>query len=269
VTVKIIARVMLSLGFLAASVGYSSWIAQQTILDPSATHAAARALLATPTVKSMLAKEIRKGLGPALGNEANTPQLTTALDAAVADPKFAAAYEDAIVSIQKAVFSDGNSRVTLDSAAVTKAISEAVASVDPKAAARMKKVRAVNVPVGSSSLPHVSDARARVAFVERIALSIALLLIGGALLLAHDRKMFRRAGVRLALLALGPVFAFVALPRLLVSAGTGPLAVAGAMLGIRNPRGHKTGMVDDPDVCLDHLSLASMLVRRLDEAGLR
>lgn len=44
---------------------------------------------------------------------------------------------------------------------------------------------------------------------------------------------------------------------------------AGALLGIRNPRGHKTGMVDDPDVCLDHLSLASMLVRRLDEAGLR
>lgn len=44
---------------------------------------------------------------------------------------------------------------------------------------------------------------------------------------------------------------------------------AGAMLGIRNPRGHTTGVTDDPDTCLDHLSLASMLLRRLDEAGLR
>jgi uncharacterized protein (TIGR02391 family) len=44
---------------------------------------------------------------------------------------------------------------------------------------------------------------------------------------------------------------------------------AGAIKGIRNPRGHKSGIVDDPDICLDHLSLASMLLRRLDEAGLR
>jgi uncharacterized protein (TIGR02391 family) len=44
---------------------------------------------------------------------------------------------------------------------------------------------------------------------------------------------------------------------------------AGAMLGIRNPRGHASGVNDDPDVCLDHLSLGSLLLRRLDEAGLR
>src|SRR5581483_5812971 len=44
---------------------------------------------------------------------------------------------------------------------------------------------------------------------------------------------------------------------------------AGAMLGIRNLRGHKSGLSDDPDTSLDHLSLASMLLRRLDEAGLR
>lgn len=44
---------------------------------------------------------------------------------------------------------------------------------------------------------------------------------------------------------------------------------AGVMVGIRNPRGHTTGIVDDPDSCLDHLSLCSMLLRRLEEAGLR
>lgn len=44
---------------------------------------------------------------------------------------------------------------------------------------------------------------------------------------------------------------------------------AGAMQGVRNPRGHSTAIADDPDTCLGHLSLASMLLRRLDEAGLR
>ena len=42
---------------------------------------------------------------------------------------------------------------------------------------------------------------------------------------------------------------------------------AGSMLAIRNPRGHEYGINDDPDQCLDHLTLASMILRRLAEAG--
>jgi uncharacterized protein (TIGR02391 family) len=44
---------------------------------------------------------------------------------------------------------------------------------------------------------------------------------------------------------------------------------AGTMTGIRNPRGHKSGVVDDPETCLDHLALASLLLRRLDSSNLR
>lgn len=42
---------------------------------------------------------------------------------------------------------------------------------------------------------------------------------------------------------------------------------SGAFLAIRNPRGHEFGMIDTPDKCLDHLSLASLLLRKLEEAG--
>ena len=41
---------------------------------------------------------------------------------------------------------------------------------------------------------------------------------------------------------------------------------AGAMTGIRNPRGHDM-INDDIDTCLDHLGFASMLMRRLEAAG--
>ena len=44
---------------------------------------------------------------------------------------------------------------------------------------------------------------------------------------------------------------------------------AGSVLAIRNPRGHEFGIVDSLDKCLDHLSLVSLLLRRLEEAGFK
>ena len=42
---------------------------------------------------------------------------------------------------------------------------------------------------------------------------------------------------------------------------------AGFALAIRNPRGHEYDVQDDPETTLAHLRLASMLLRRLQEAG--
>lgn len=42
---------------------------------------------------------------------------------------------------------------------------------------------------------------------------------------------------------------------------------AGAITGIRNPRGHEYNIQDSMDECLDYLSLASVLIRRLESAG--
>ncbi len=42
---------------------------------------------------------------------------------------------------------------------------------------------------------------------------------------------------------------------------------AGSVLAIRNPRGHEYAIKDSPDLCLDHLCLASILLRRLEQAG--
>lgn len=40
---------------------------------------------------------------------------------------------------------------------------------------------------------------------------------------------------------------------------------SGAVMAIRNPRGHEYGLVETPTECLDHLSLASLLLRRLEK----
>jgi uncharacterized protein (TIGR02391 family) len=44
---------------------------------------------------------------------------------------------------------------------------------------------------------------------------------------------------------------------------------AGGVQAIRNPRGHEYAVTDDPDICLDHLSFVSMLLRRLEAAGFK
>lgn len=47
-----------------------------------------------------------------------------------------------------------------------------------------------------------------------------------------------------------------------MKAGSGPGSTP-----IRNPRGHEFDVEDSPEACLDHLTFASMLMRRLEEAG--
>jgi uncharacterized protein (TIGR02391 family) len=44
---------------------------------------------------------------------------------------------------------------------------------------------------------------------------------------------------------------------------------SGSVLAIRNPRGHEYNVIDSPDKCLDHLNLASMLLRRMEESGFK
>jgi uncharacterized protein (TIGR02391 family) len=44
---------------------------------------------------------------------------------------------------------------------------------------------------------------------------------------------------------------------------------AGVSAGIRNPRGHEVDLGDTPIECLDYLALASLLLRKLDTAGVR
>lgn len=42
---------------------------------------------------------------------------------------------------------------------------------------------------------------------------------------------------------------------------------AGIMSAIRNPKGHEYSIEDDLDTCLDHLTVISTLLRRVEDAG--
>jgi hypothetical protein len=261
-TTKAIPRVLLTLGFVAASLGYSSWTAQRTFLDPAATKRATHALLATPAVQTMLTRELHRAIAPALAqinaagpttgapnragpkrralnaraaNDAEA-KLNQAIDAAVRDPKFVGAFEDAIMTVHEGVLSGDPGQVTLDSKAVTAVLDQAIARIDPSLAPKTKHLKPVSVPIGGSGLPHIGDIRHNARVIGDSTIAIAFLLIGGALLLVHDRKMFRRTGRRIAFLALPPALVFLLVPRLLASSHNSGFAVSAAILRVYGNR---------------------------------
>ena len=231
-TLKVGARILLTLGFLAASVSYSSWVLHRTALDPAATRSATHALIAAPSVRSALARQLHDTLAPELGRVAAAdPKLRTAVNAAVADPRFVGAFADAIAEIHTSILSDHGGPVTLDTRAVTASLRAAMVHHDPALAQKVRTLGNVRLPLGGDSkLPHVGSAVRVVSRVGAIAALLAFLLIGAALLLAHDAKMIRRVGRRIALLAIGPTIAFAVLPRILAAGHGNAEAVAAAVL---------------------------------------
>ena len=225
------ARVLLTLGFLAASVSYSSWVVHRTALDPSATRGATHALISQPSVRSALATQLHDALTPALGRAGADPKLRTAVNAAVADPRFVAAFADAIAELHAAILSDHSGKVTIDTQAVTASLRTAIAHHDPALSKKVRAIGTVKMPLGNDAKrPHVGGLTRAVGPVGVLAALLAILLIGAALLLVHDAKMIRRVGRRVAFLALGPVIAFAVLPRVLSARHGNSEAVGAAIL---------------------------------------
>jgi hypothetical protein len=227
---RIVTRTLLTIGFVAASVAYGSWTAERTMFDPAATRGATTALLSTATVHDLLAREIRTALQPGLRPDVNRAKLNAAINAAVSDPRFIGAFEDAIVKVDTAVVSGGDGRVTLDTDAVTTSVNDAVARTYPKLAPQVKKTKVLSVPIGAADVPHLGNTKRTVREVGDLALVIAILLIGGAVALAPERATFRRAGKRLAFLAVAPVAVFAVGPRVLAASHNGALSVSAAIL---------------------------------------
>ena len=187
VTSKIIARVILTLGFLAAR--------SPTARGPRSGRSSTRRRPAARRTRSsrrrpsqtMFAEaDPRRRSSRCSAGRCNGPKLNAAIDRAVADPKFVAAFEDAIVSIHKrcalrrrpdragdprhARGHDGDPR-------------RALARIDPKIAKKARRCNRSKIPIGGKDLPHVGDAIGKVRRVGNTALAIAILLVGGALLL--------------------------------------------------------------------------------------
>jgi hypothetical protein len=221
------ARILLSIGFLAAMVSLDSWIATRTVMDTAATRGMAGALLANPVVQRSLGDQVAKQVDQQLGAARNDPRIKAASAQAVRDPRVRRAFSDALARAHAALLGDGKRVVVINSRVLTGAVHDALATRDPKAAAELARQKPLNVKLDLSKAPSLGHARDVARNAIWMALVAALLLVGGSLLLAHDRRAIRRLGRRIAYLAIGPLLIFEALPIFLESrTGDGPAVAA-------------------------------------------
>jgi hypothetical protein len=212
-------RWLLVLGFIAASFSYGGWMLMATVLDPSATTAVARRVIATPVVQDNLAKQIRTQVDSELRDAHADPQVQRAVDAAIRDPRVAAAFANAVGDVQRALLSNSPQTITINSRALTSALHDALERIDPQLAAQVAKQPPVSATIDASKAPHLRSIHNAADLVAVLGAIVALALIGTALKLNHSRKAIARFGRRVAYLSITPMLAFVVLPAVVPSHG--------------------------------------------------
>src|SRR5215212_9049998 len=195
------ARILLAIGFLAASFAYTAWIATRTAFNPDATQRAAHTLLTTDAVQ----KDLREQLGTQVAKELHQtnvdPRVKAAATEALRDPRVVGAFATAVADTHRALLDNVDGTVTLDTSAVTEAVQDALAARDPKLAARLsQQPQSLELKLDAKSLPQLGKARDAARTVMWLGALAALFLIGASLLLDHDRRAVARAGRRIAYL---------------------------------------------------------------------
>lgn len=212
-------RMLLVLGFIAASLSYGGWMLTQTVLNPGATTAVARRVILTPVVQDNLAKQIRTQVDKELADEHASTQVQRAVDAAMRDPRVVNAFANAVGDVQRALLSGSPRVVTINSRALTSAVHDALVRIDPRVATQLAQQPPVSATIDASKAPQLRKIHGVADMVAVLGALAALALIGTSLALDDSRKAIGRLGRRVAYLAIAPVAAFAVLPAVVGSHG--------------------------------------------------
>jgi hypothetical protein len=227
---------MISFGILAAGIAYGGWTAQRTALDPSATDKLAHELLMSEPVQRELTDKVQQQVRDQYARTDLDPEIRSAVQTAIADPRFADAFAAAITEIHKQLLGDGSEKVVLDTGPVTKAVADALYSVDPTLSEQIRS-QPIEVDLGDANLPNLGKARDTARTVTWMALAMAIVLLAGAVAVhPSPRDAVARIGRRIAFLSFGPFLMFVGVPWLLHSAQNDTAQVLGDELGVYRAR---------------------------------
>jgi hypothetical protein len=224
------ARVLLVIGFLAASLSYSCWLAQRTVLDAGETRSLARALLETDAVQTNLSDQAIKQIDAEMPNGRGNAQVHTAVTEALHDPRVINAFADALGAIQGALVGKHQDQVTINGHALSAAIHDTLAAHNPQLAGELAKQAPLDIELNGNDLPRFGNTLNTARSVTTAAGLLAAFLICLSLFKAHDRHAVSRLGRRIAYMAIVPLLFFVVLPRVLAGLhGAGPEIVGTAL----------------------------------------
>jgi hypothetical protein len=224
------ARVLLLVAGLAATLAYGSWLALRTAFDSNATAGAARSVLATDAVQRDLGDQIADQVDSDLGDRGADSEVRAAVSQALHDPRVVDAFETALHDVHAQLLADNSGKVTVNTAAITGSIRDALAQQNAAAADEFARQAPVSVDIGGDDLPHLGHARDIAEGLVWFGGLAALMFGAASLALAHDRKSVARVGRRIAYLGTGPLLGFVVLPHFSSRASGDVPAVLSALL---------------------------------------
>ncbi len=214
-----IARVALLLGGLAAVASWWSFAATQTVFDVEATRDTATSLFAAKPIQDNAIKSLSEQLASLLPSSTSSQNAAAqqAATAALADPKVVAAFGAAISSLHEQLLADGpkSNDIAIDTSAVTAAVKDRLASIDPALAASIKD-DSLSIKFDTGDIPNLSGPKAAAPKIAVFGAFAAIALSALAILL-HPEPFVAVRGVGRRLIGIGmiPVVMWVIVPWLL------------------------------------------------------
>lgn len=156
---RIPANVLLTIGLLAAALGYTGYTLSRTVFNADAVADSATRILEAPVVRDEITDRLVKALNVQVSDPGATTdpaQVRAAADAAVASPAFAAAFGAALRQIHAMIFAGASGSVTLDPVGVTDAVRTAAGTAAPGLAAQIPS-DGLAVTITSEDVPHWHD----------------------------------------------------------------------------------------------------------------
>lgn len=212
-----VARVFLFLGGLAAVVGWWAFAAQQTIFDVQATREAATGLLGAKSLQTKAVDSLTEQLTKLLPPGTDSTQVRQAATGALNDPRVTAAFADAVASIQEQLLTNNGTKqkLVVDTRAVTTAVQDALAKVDPSLAESFGK-KPVTFSFDTTGLPNLSGPKRSIPNIALIASLLAIAAWLGAILTHPDQwEAVRRIGRLITSIGVAPVLLWIVVPRVL------------------------------------------------------
>ena len=196
---RLLAATMLFFGAAIANVGIVAWWFDREVTEPERVREIAASVLRDPEIREELAPLVIGESTERLGlDDAASTEITDAVETALLDPTYVAAYADTLEDLYRAVFEEADAATaSFETAGIEASLLDTLERVDPRLA---EAVRGIELPsaidLSLDELPDLTAVEQGLATGWRVAL-----MVGGGLIVAgvfvHPRSAVavRRTGL--------------------------------------------------------------------------
>lgn len=213
---RIPANLLLTIGLLAAFLGYSGWTLTQTIFNADAVARSAEQILRTPAVRTEITNRLIDTINrevPNASTQLDPVEVVNTANAAVQQEAFVTAFSDALRSLHGMVFGQKVSSVTLQAGDVGAAIRSAAETTAPGLAAQIPS-DGIAVTLTTDDVPTLRNLPPAVETLTYLLFAIAVLCIVCAVAVHPDHAAaLGRVGRWALVLGVTQLFLFWVLPR--------------------------------------------------------